>query len=86
MSRKNPPPGVQQGALYGSPPATPVSPDALNAALAIVSTAIRAEASAQRFHVLPSATEYVPRLRLSMALQSIAERIDAARNVPAGTP
>ncbi len=61
------------------PPAT----DAFTAALFVVCACIRAEAQAQRSTV-PTDPQRASRVRLSLALDSIATRIEAS--VPAGTP
>ena len=64
------------------PPVSPSPPaDAVAAALAVVSAALRAEATAQRSTVLGDPDRAL-RYRLGHALDSIADRLI----VPAGTP
>lgn len=75
MARKKPdaPP---QAADPTAPAGTLVPPEAIRAAISIVSQCIRAEAAAQWADAV--GPERAPRARLSVALSSIATRIEAA--------
>lgn len=67
------------------PPATAaVPPEAVAAALAIVSQAMRAEAAAERSLADPTQPSYTARVRMARVLDSLADRLAAAA-VPAGT-
>jgi hypothetical protein len=65
-----------------SPAAVP--PEALKAALAVVSAAMRAEAAAERAGADPTQPTYTARARMARVLESLADRIAAA--APVGTP
>lgn len=60
---------------------TAFPPDAVNAALAIVAAAMRAEAAVERSVANPTMPGYTARVRMARVLDALAERI-----APAGTP